>query len=226
MSLIADYLKKYIDELQPLCDGDIGKIQKEAYENNVPIISNDVVKLLGFVLSVVKPKRILEIGTAIGFSSSYMSDYLAEGGHITTIDRFPVMFEQAKENFKRLELEDKIELIEADAGNILPKLEGEYDVVFLDAAKGQYINFLPHIYRLLKVGGILIADDILQDGAVALDISEIKRRQRTIHCRMNDFLWEITHNPCLKTTILTVGDGVAMCHKIKNTEGLILNERK
>lgn len=226
MSLVNDYLEKYIDRLQPKCEGELGEIQKKAYENNVPIIPNDVVKLIGFLLSIIKPKKILEIGTAIGFSSSYMSKFITEDGHITTIDRFPVMYEQAVKNFEKLNLKDKITLIKGDANDILPTLEDEFDIIFIDAAKGQYINFLPHIYRLLKVGGVIIADDILQNGTVALDSSEIERRQRTIHHRLNDFLWEITHNPAFNTTILTIGDGVALCHKIKDTEGLILNERK
>lgn len=226
MSLVADYLEDYIKNLQPICAGELGEIQKRAYDKNVPIIPNDVVKLIGFVLSIAKPRSILEIGTAIGFSSSYMSTFLQEGGHITTIDRFPVMYEQAKENYKKLNLEDKITLLEGDAKDILPTLEGEFDVVFADAAKGQYIHFLPDIYRLTKVGGIIIADDILQDGRVARNLREIERRQRTMHGRLNDFLWEITHNPALRTSILTVGDGVALCHKIKNTEGLIVNERE
>lgn len=227
MSLVAEYLEKYIDELQPKCEGELGEIQRNAYEKGVPIIPNDVVKLIGFLLSLKKPKKILEIGCAVGFSSSFMSGFLEEGGHLTTIDRFPVMIEQARANYKRLNLEDKITLIEGDAKDVLPTLKNEeYDVIFMDAAKGQYINILPEVYRLLKVGGIIIADDILQDGTVALDISEIERRQRTIHYRLNDFLWEITHNPALKTSVLTVGDGVALCYKTKNIEGMVIDERK
>lgn len=226
MSLTHDYLDKYLNNLQTLCDGELGNIQKTAYENDIPIIPNDVVKLLGFILSVKKPKRILEIGCAVGFSSSFMSQFINQEGSITTIDRFDVMIKQAKENFKKLGVEDKINLIEGDAKDILPTLNEQYDLIFMDAGKGQYINILPHCYRLLKVGGILIADDILQNGTVALDTSQIVRRQRTIHHRLKDFLWEITHNPALQTSILTVGDGVALCHKIKETEGLIIHDKK
>lgn len=226
MSLIDEYLENYIDGIQPLCEGELGEIQAKAYKDGVPIIPNDVVKLVSFVLSLKKPKKILEIGAAVGFSSSFMSDFLQEGGSITTIDRYDLMIEKARTNFKRLGLEDVITLIEGDASDVLPTLNEEYDVIFMDAAKGQYINILPHCYRLLKIGGIIIADDILQNGNIAKDIEEIPRRQRTIHKRMRDFLWEITHNPALATTILTVGDGVALCHKIKQTEGLVINEQK
>lgn len=227
MSLVADYLEKYLNKLQSDCRGELGEIQRDAYENDVPIIPKDVVKLVGFLLSLKKPEKILEIGAAVGFSSSFMSGFLADGGSVTTIDRYPVMIEQARENYKRLGVEDKVTLIEGDAKDILPSLgDEEYDVIFMDAAKGQYINILPEIYRLLKVGGIIIADDIMQGGTVALPVCEIERRQRTIHYRLNDFLWEITHNPALVTSVLTVGDGVALCHKIKKTEGLVINERK
>lgn len=217
MSFICDDVLKYLNILQPLCDGVLGDIQKKAYEENVPIIPNDVVKLVSFILSIKRPKKILEIGAAIGFSSGLMSEYLADGGDITTIDRFDVMIEHFKENRAKLKLENKVKLLEGDACDILPTLNERYDVIFLDAAKGQYIQMLPHCLRLLNVGGIFIADDVLQNGNIAKERLEIPRRQRTIHTRMRDFLWEITHNECLKTSVLTIGDGVAVCHKIKET---------
>lgn len=224
MSIIQGYLNDYINKLQPLCDGILGDIQKEAYDAGMPIIPNEVVKLISFVLSVKKPKKILEIGTAVGFSSGLMCKFIQEGGSVTTIDRYDIMIDKAKKNIERQKLKDKIKLIEGDANNILPTLEDNFDCIFMDAAKGQYINFLPECYRLLNVGGILIADDILQDGNIAKDKNEVERRQRTIHKRMNSFLWEITHNPALVTSILTVGDGVALCHKISETKGLIKHE--
>lgn len=213
--LTEDYLQDYLKELLPFCEGDLGKIQQKAYEENVPIVPNDVVRLLSFILSVKKPKRILEIGAAVGFSSSLMSNFICEGGKITTIDRFDVMIEQFKENRKKMGLENKIELIEGDACDVLPTLKESFDFIFLDAAKGQYIQMLPDCLRLLEVGGILVADDVLQDGRIAKKREEVPRRQRTIHKRMRDFLWEICHNEALETSILTIGDGVALCHKIK-----------
>ncbi len=216
--LTQDYLQDYLKEVLPFCDGTLGEIQKESYEKNVPIIPNDVVRFISVILSIKRPKNILEIGAAVGFSSSLMSKFLSDGGKITTIDRFDVMINHFKENRKKMGLENTIELLEGDANDILPTLNKKYDVIFLDAAKGQYIQMLPHCLRLLEVGGILIADDVLQDGRVAQKREEVPKRQRTIHTRMRDFLWEISHNDALESSILTIGDGVAICHKIKETE--------
>jgi len=211
--LTENYLQDYLKSVLPLCGGELGELQKEAYKNSVPIISNDVVRLLSFVLSVKKPKNILEIGAAVGFSSSLMSKYISDGGNIVTIDRFDVMIEQFKKNIKKMGLNDKIQLIEGDACDILPMLNKKFDVIFLDAAKGQYIEMLPHCIRLLEAGGILIADDVLQEGRIARNRKDIPRRQRTIHKRMREFLWEISHNDALETAILTIGDGVALSYK-------------
>ena len=214
--LTDDYLQNYLKEVLPMCDGILGEIQKISYEQDVPIIPNEVVRLLSFILSIKKPKRILEIGAAVGFSSGLMSKFLSDGGKITTIDRFDIMIEQFKENRKKMSLEDKIELIEGNACEVLPRLSEKFDVIFLDAAKGQYIQMLPDCIRLLETGGILIADDVLQNGNIAKKREEIPRRQRTIHTRMRNFLWEITHNDALETSILTIGDGVALCCKVSD----------
>lgn len=221
MGIIEQYLKDYLNNIQPLLKGELGIIQKGAYEEGLPIIPNDVVKLICFILSVKKPKKILEIGTAVGFSSCLMSNFLDKDGYITTIDRYDYMIERAKLNIEKMGLKDKINLLEGDANTILPKLKEKYDIIFMDAAKGQYIQILPECYRLLNIGGILIADDVLQNGNIAKDRYSVKRRQRTIHKRLREFLYEISNNPALVTSILTIGDGVAVCHKIKETEGLI-----
>ena len=226
MPLIDDNLNAYLNKLMPMVSGEIGKLQQKSYDEGVPIIPNDVVRLISVLLSIKKPKKILEIGCAVVFSSSFTSNCVQEGGYITTIERYPIMIEKAKANIKRLNLEDKINLIEGDANQVLKTLDDEFDVIFMDASKGQYINILPDVYRLLKIGGIIIADDILQNGNVAKTKEEIVKRQRTIHYRLNDFLWEITHNDGLDTSILTIGDGVAICYKTKNIEGLIINEQK
>ena len=226
MALIDNNLDDYINNLLPKVDGELCKLQQKTYEEEVPIIPNDVVRLISVLLSIKKPKKILEIGCAVGFSSSFMCGFLQEGGTVTTIERYPVMIEKAKANIKALGLENKINLIEGDANEVLKNLDEQFDVIFMDAGKGQYINILPDVYRLLKIGGIIIADDILQNGDVAKQKEEIVKRQRTIHYRLNDFLWEITHNKGLDTSILTIGDGVAICYKTKNIEGLIINEQK
>lgn len=216
MSLVENYLAEYINNIQTNCDGDLGGLQKWAYEQGLPIIPKDVVKLLGFVLGLKKPKAILEIGMAVGFSASYMSQYLSEDGYIKTIDRYPLMIERARANFKKFGLEDKITILEGNANDILPTMDEKFDFVFMDAAKGQYITILPEVLRLTKVGGIIMADDILQEGRVAQDYFEIPKRQRTIHKRLNEFLQEITHNEKLRTSILTVGDGVALIEKLED----------
>lgn len=216
MSLVENYIHEYLENLQPFCEGELGKLQKTSYEKEVPIIPKDVVQFLGVVLSIIKPKKILEIGMAVGFSASYMTGFLQEGGHLTTIDRFDVMIKQARENFKRLGVEDKVTILEGNANDILPTLDEQYDFIFMDAAKGQYIQILPDVLRLLKKGGVIIADDILQEGRVAQAYEEVPKRQRTIHKRMNEFLNEITNNPKLKSSILTIGDGVAFIQKIED----------
>ena len=213
--LVEKYLEDYVLDMLTFCEGDLGQLQKESYEAGLPIIPKDVVKLLGFVLGLHKPVKILEIGMAVGFSAAFMSTFLPEGGHITTIDRYPLMIEKAKANFKKFGVEDKITILEGDANEVLKTLDESFDFVFMDAAKGQYINILPDVLRLLKVGGVIMADDILQNGRVAMDYYEIPRRQRTIHKRLNDFLYTITHRDDLRTSILTIGDGVALIEKLK-----------
>ena len=220
MNYVTDEeINLYLRTVQPMYDGILGEIQKQSIENQVPIIPHETARLLSVLLSLKKPKKILEIGTAVGFSAGLMSRYLQEGGKITTIDRFEVMLKDARENIKKMQLQDTIEIIQADAADVLPTLKEEYDVIFLDAAKGQYGSFLPHCLRLLPIGGLLIVDDVLQGGSIAKTRFSVPRRQRTIHKRMRNFLGDISHHPSLESCILPVGDGVALCYKIKQTEG-------
>lgn len=213
-----DYLNTYLRTVQPMYDGVLGEIQKESIEANVPIIPHETARLLSVLLSMQKPKNILEIGTAVAFSAGLMSRYLQPEGKITTIDRFEVMLKDARKNIERMNLEDTIEILEGDAADILPTLTGPFDVIFLDAAKGQYGNFLPHCLRLLPVGGILIVDDVLQGGGIAKTRFSVPRRQRTIHKRLRNFLWDISHHECLESTIIPIGDGVAICYKTKELD--------
>lgn len=213
-----DYLNTYLRTVQPMYDGVLGEIQKESIEANVPIIPHETARLLSVLLSMQKPKNILEIGTAVAFSAGLMSRYLQPEGKITTIDRFEVMLKDARKNIERMNLEDTIEILEGDAADILPTLTGPFDVIFLDAAKGQYGNFLPHCLRLLPVGGILIVDDVLQGGGIAKTRFSVPRRQRTIHKRLRNFLWDISHHECLESSIIPIGDGVAICYKTKELD--------
>ncbi|MGL4790572.1 MAG: O-methyltransferase [Anaerotignaceae bacterium] len=216
MNYVTDeYLHDYLRLIQPKYDGVLGEIQSEANDMEFPIVPHEVARFISTILSVKRPKHVLEIGTAVAFSAGLISRYLAPEGTVTTIDRYEYFIKIAKENIKRMNLENTITLIEDDAMNVLPKLEGPYDVIFLDAAKGQYIQFLPEILRLLPVGGILIADDVLQSGDIAKSRYSVPRRQRTIHKRMRNFLWDISHLDCLESSIIPIGDGVALCHKIK-----------
>ena len=180
-----------------------------------PIIRPEVADFMGVQLSLIKPSTILEIGTAVGYSSILMSQYLQEGGKITTLERFPYMLGKARENIKKANLEDTIEIIEGDAAITLKTLpDAHYDVVFMDCAKGQYINFLPDCIRVLKPGGLLITDNVLHKGSVAKSRYLSERRQRTTHSRLRDFLWTIMHSDDLVSSVLPVGDGLALSYKI------------
>ena len=213
-----DYINSYLRTLQPHYDGVLGEIEKESRDAQVPVIPHETARLLSVLLTMKKPKNILEVGTAVAFSSGLMSRYLQDGGTITTIDRYELMLKDARKNIARMGLEDTIKILEGDAADILPTLTGPYDVIFLDAAKGQYSAFLPHCLRLLPVGGLLIVDDVLQGGDIAKTRFSVPRRQRTIHKRLRNFLWDISHNDALESSIVPIGDGLAVCVKIKETE--------
>ena len=182
-------------------------------ETDVPVIRPQVQGLLKFLLALHRPKTILEVGTAIGFSALLMSEYAPEGCHITTIEKYEKRIPLAKENFKRAGREDAITLLEGDAADILKELDGSYDFIFMDAAKGQYIHFLPDVLRLLRTGGLLVSDNVLQDGDVMESRFAVTRRNRTIHARMREYLYGIKHHEKLETVILQVGDGVALSVK-------------
>lgn len=210
-----DYISKYIRLIQPKYDGVLGDIQEEALSMEIPIIPHETARFLSTLLTIKRPKEVLEIGTAVAFSAGLMCRYLQPDGHVTTIDRYELMLKDARNNIKRLGLEDKIKIIQDDAANVLPNLEGPYDFIFLDAAKGQYIQFLPHILRLMPIGGVFVADDVLQGGNIAKSRFSLERRQRTIHKRMRNFLWDISHLDCLESSIIPIGDGIVLCTKVK-----------
>lgn len=188
-------------------------IEQEALAGNVPIIRKDMQGLLRFLLTSYRPGSILEVGTATAFSALLMHEYAPKGCHITTIEKYEKRIPIAKENIRRGEAEDDITLLEGDATDILRDLSGTFDFIFMDAAKGQYIHFLPDVLRLLSPGGILVTDNILQEGEIVESKYIVTRRNRTIHNRMRDYLYELKHNPALETVILTVGDGVTISYK-------------
>ena len=188
-------------------------IEQEAREAHVPIIRREMQSFLKVLLMLKKPMRMLEVGTAVGFSALLMSDYAPEGCRITTIENYEKRIPIARENFRRAGRESQIELIEGDASEVLKTLEGSYDFVFMDAAKGQYIHYLPSVLRLLAEGGCLVSDNVMQDGDVIESRFAVERRNRTIHARMRDYLYELKHNEELVTSIIPLGDGVAVSVK-------------
>ena len=188
----------------------VNELEQYAIRTNVPVIRPQMQSLLKLLLAMKQPKTILEVGTAIGFSALLMSEYGPEDCKITTIEKYEKRIPVARENFKKAGREQQITLLEGDATEILRELLGPYDMIFMDAAKGQYINFLPDITKLLPKGGILISDNVLQDGDVLESRYAVTRRNRTIHTRMRDYLYELKHNENLQTDILPVGDGVTI----------------
>ena len=188
-------------------------IEQEALAADVPIIRREMQSFLEVLLLMKKPMRVLEVGTAVGFSALLMSDYLPEGGHITTIENYEKRIPIARENFRRAGKEDKITLIEGDATEVLAEMEGTFDFIFMDAAKGQYIHYLPNVLRLLSDGGCLVSDNEMQDGDIIEYRFAVERRNRTIHARMREYLYELKHREDLVTSIIPLGDGVAVSIK-------------
>ena len=212
--VIDERMGVFIDSMDKGNAPFLDEIEKQAIETQVPVIRKSTQSLLKFLLAYAKPKNILEVGTAIGFSALLMSEYGPKDCHITTIEKYDKRIPVARENFKKNGREEKITLLEGDAADILKRLEGTYDLIFMDAAKGQYIHFLPEALRLLAPGGLLLSDNVLQDGDVIESRFAVTRRNRTIHARMRDYLYELKHMPGLETVILPVGDGVALTTKM------------
>lgn len=188
-------------------------IEKEAVRDDVPIIRKETGELLRILLQIKKPERILEVGAAIGFSSVFMGENTGKNTHITTIENYPPRIERAKANIVLAGMEDKITLIAGDAAEVLKGLSGSWDFIFMDAAKGQYIHFMPEVMRLLAPGGILVSDNVLQDGDIFESRYGIKRRNHTIHNRMREYLYVLTHDEAIDTVILETGDGMAISVK-------------
>ena len=204
-----DYMEEYLRGLIPNRDKDLLELEKFAIENRVPIIQKETAKFLEFMISMKEPNNILELGTAIGYSSILMSKTLNNKCKITTIERDEKMINLAKENIKSFGLEDNIEIKEGECLEILEKLDNKYDLIFMDAGKGHYNHFLPHCLRLLKEDGIIIADNVLFRGMVASD-DLVKRRKITIVKRMRTYLDIVSNDKNLITTVIPMGDGIAL----------------
>lgn len=211
--IVDERLITYINSLDSGNTPLLEAIEKEALDTFVPIIRKEMQSFLKMMLSVIRPERILEVGTAVGFSALLMEEYNPVRCQITTIENYAKRIPLAKANFTRAGREDRITLIEGDAAEVLQQLNEPYDFIFMDAAKGQYINFLPDIIRLMKQGAVLISDNVLQDGDIIESHYAVARRNRTIHKRMREYLYELTHNEKLTTSVLSVGDGITVSVK-------------
>ncbi len=196
------------EEKEKMNKKEISIIKKKALEDKVPIIMDDTLEVIAKILDEIKPKKILEIGTAVGYSAICFSEYLQENGKIDTIERDTERVKEARKNIKKAEVEEKINIYEGDAVEILPTLNDEYDVVFIDAAKGKYPFFLNQALRMIKPGGVIFADNILYKGYVMSDYN--KHKQRTAVRNLREYIAEITNNEKLETEILEVGDGLAI----------------
>lgn len=215
--MIADQrIIEYIDSLESSQGSLLDSIEREARETRVPVIRRETGALLRTLIAALSPSRILEIGTAVGYSALLMCRVMPEDCRITTIENYEKRIPVARENFRRAGEEKRITLLEGDAGEWLKRLDGErFDLVFLDAAKAQYAAWLPSILNVMPAGSVLISDNVLQDGEVALSRFALPRRDRTIHSRMREYLYELKHNEILETAILPVGDGVAVSTRVK-----------
>ncbi len=210
---IATFIHSLDEGNTPFLD----ELERYALEKGVPVIRPQVQSLLKLLLATKKPAAILEVGTAIGFSALLMSEYGPKDCRITTIEKYEKRILEARENFKRANAGERITLLEGDAFELLGKLAGPYDLIFMDAAKGQYIHFLPDVLRLLAAGGLLVSDNVLQDGEILESRYAVTRRNRTIHSRMREYLYELKHDDRLQTDILPIGDGVTI--SVRKQEG-------
>lgn len=194
----------------------LDELEEKALQDYVPIIRREMQSFLKVLLRMQKPLKILEVGTAVGFSTLLFCEYAPKKATVTTIEKYEKRIPIAKENFKKAGREEQIRFLEGDAAEILKGLDEKFDFIFMDAAKGQYIHFLPDVMRLLETGGILISDNVLQDGDIIESHYAVERRNRTIYKRMREYLYQLKHDDRLVTSILPIGDGVTLSVRVKD----------
>ena len=215
-------MQKIIDlmrEGQLPFEGVVGQLEAFANANGIPVVPHETAKFLDFFCAATQPHQILEIGTAIGFSASLMAQHLASDGHLTTIDRYALMFERAKSNFEQAGLADKVTVLEGDAADILPTLPANhYDLIFMDSAKAKYLEFYPYCMRLLKMGGVLLIDDVLQAGTIMDALDTRPKRVRKIHRKLNELFQAVLTDQDQRACLLPLGDGLLMVRKEKEIE--------
>ena len=223
--IVDERIVTFINSMETENSEILEAIESEALSTYVPIIRKEMQSFLKVLLTIQKPMRILEVGTAVGFSALLMSEYAPAGCEITTIENYEKRIPIARNNFKRAGKESQITLLEGDAMEVLPMLDEPNDFIFMDAAKGQYIHYMPEVMRLLKTGGTLVSDNVMQDGNIIESRFAVERRDRTIHSRMREYLYELKHHEELLTSIIPLGDGVAVSVKL-NKKDTKVGERK
>ncbi len=214
--ITSDRLSAYLQSLDTGSTDHLEELEESAVSERVPIIRRETQNLIKTLLALSQPKRVLEVGTAVGFSTLLICTYGPAELHVTTIENYEPRIREARKNFAEAGRQGQITLLEGDAGALLPELEGPFDLIFMDAAKGQYIHWLPELLRLLAPGGLLLSDNVLQEGDILESHFLVERRNRTIHRRMREYLYALTHSDILTTTILPIGDGVTV--SVKNRE--------
>ncbi len=216
--IIPERMSVYINSLDTGNGAFLDELERAAVEERVPVIRKDMQSFLKVLLTMQRPKKILEVGTAVGFSAILMAMNTEPDCRITTIENYEKRIGPARENFARAGMEDRITLLQGDAQELLPTLKESYDFVFMDAAKGQYMAFLPEILRLLRTGGVLVSDNVLQDGDLIESHYAVEQRNRTIYKRMREYLYTLKHTEGLLTSIAAVGDGAAVTVKMSETQ--------
>ena len=211
--IVDERMVTFINSLDTGSGEFLDALELQAKKDRVPIIRREMQSFLKVLLQIKKPAKILEVGTAVGFSALLMARYTSEETHITTIEKYEKRIPIAKENFQAANMQHRITLLEGDALEILKSIDETFDFIFMDAAKGQYIHFYPEVMRLLEPGGILVSDNVLQEGDWIESHFAVERRNRTIYKSMRDYLYTLKHDERLETAILPVGDGAAVSIK-------------
>lgn len=214
--IVDNRITEYLHSLETSRGELLDTIEKKAIEDGVPIIRSETAALLRSLTAALRPENVLEIGTAVGYSALQMCQVMPENCHITTIEKYEKRIPEAKENFRKAGEESRITFLEGDADMWLKELKGkQFDLVFMDAAKGQYLNWLPLLLDLMPVGAVLISDNVLQDGDVVQSRFAVQRRNRTIHSRMREYLYELKHMEEFETAVIPIGDGVTISTRIR-----------
>ena len=214
--IVDNRITEYLHSLETSRGELLDTIEKKAIEDGVPIIRSETAALLRSLTAALRPENILEIGTAVGYSALQMCQVMPAHCHITTIEKYEKRIPEAKENFRKAGEESRITFLEGDADMWLKELKGkQFDLVFMDAAKGQYLNWLPLLLDLMPVGAVLISDNVLQDGDVVQSRFAVQRRNRTIHSRMREYLYELKHMEEFETAVIPIGDGVTISTRIR-----------